>query len=53
MGKKLLEIVRDKIRFKHYSYRTEQVYLGWAKRPKYSGFKSSVKDTNSKGQRDS
>ena len=32
MGKKLLEIVRDKIRFKHYSYRTEQVYLGWAKR---------------------
>jgi len=32
MGKKLLEILRDKIRFKHYSYRTEQVYLGWAKR---------------------
>ena len=32
MAKKLLEIVRDKIRFKHYSYRTEQVYLGWTKR---------------------
>jgi len=32
MAKKLLEIVRDKIRFKHYSYRTEQVYLGWIKR---------------------
>ncbi len=32
MAKKLLEIVRDKIRFKHYSYRTEQVYLSWIKR---------------------
>ena len=32
MAKKLLEIVRDKIRFKHYSYRTEQVYLYWSKR---------------------
>ncbi len=32
MAKKLLEIMRDKIRFKHYSLRTEQVYLGWAKR---------------------
>jgi len=32
MGKKLLEILRDKIRFKHYSYRIEQVYLEWAKR---------------------
>jgi integron integrase len=32
MGKKLLEILRDKIRFKHYSLRTEQVYLGWTKR---------------------
>ncbi|MEA3288850.1 MAG: site-specific integrase, partial [Campylobacterota bacterium] len=27
MAKKLLEIVRDKIRFKHYSLRTEQVNL--------------------------
>ena len=32
MAKKLLEIVRDKIRFKHYSIRTEQVYLAWVKR---------------------
>ncbi|MCK5293135.1 MAG: integron integrase [Arcobacteraceae bacterium] len=32
MGKKLLDILRDKIRFKHYSIRTEQVYVGWAKR---------------------
>ena len=24
--------MRDKIRFKHYSIRTEQVYLGWCKR---------------------
>ncbi len=32
MAKKLLEIMKDKIRFKHYSLRTEQVYLGWTKR---------------------
>ena len=32
MGKKLLEIMRDKIRFKHYSIKTEQSYIGWAKR---------------------
>jgi len=32
MAKKLLEIMRDKIRFKHYSIRTEQVYIHWAKR---------------------
>ncbi len=32
MAKKLLEIVRDKIRFKHYSIRTEQVYISWIKR---------------------
>ncbi len=32
MAKKLLEIMRDKIRFKHYSLRTEQVYLSWTKR---------------------
>ena len=28
---KLLEQVRDRIRVKHYSYRTEQTYLGWIK----------------------
>ncbi|MDD2640701.1 MAG: integron integrase [Arcobacteraceae bacterium] len=32
MGKKLLEIMRDKIRFKHYSIKTEQIYLHWSKR---------------------
>lgn len=29
---KLLDKVRDKIRAKHYSYRTEQQYLGWIRR---------------------
>ena len=32
MTKKLLEIVRDKIRLKHYSYQTEKTYLSWIKR---------------------
>ena len=32
MAKKLLDILRDTIRMKHYSYRTEQVYVGWIKR---------------------
>jgi len=27
--KKLLDIVRDKIRFKHYSISTEKTYLHW------------------------
>jgi len=31
-GKKLLDIVRDVLRTKHYSYRTEQTYLDWIKR---------------------
>jgi len=30
--KKLLDVVRDKIRFKHYSIKTEQSYVGWIKR---------------------
>jgi integron integrase len=30
--KKLLEQMRDVIRLKHYSYRTEESYLSWAKR---------------------
>ena len=29
---KLLDAVRDKIRAKHYSYRTEQQYLAWIRR---------------------
>ncbi len=32
MEKKLLERVRDKIRLKHYSYRTEKTYVNWIKR---------------------
>lgn len=31
MKKKLLDLVRDKIRFKHYSIKTEQSYTGWIK----------------------
>jgi len=31
MGKKLLEILRDKIRVKHYSISTERTYLFWVK----------------------
>ena len=27
--KKLLDIVRDKIRFKHYSISTEETYVHW------------------------
>ena len=30
--RKLLDIVRDKIRFKHYSIKTEYSYIGWIKR---------------------
>ncbi len=30
--KKLLEQMRDAIRLKHYSHRTEGSYLSWAKR---------------------
>jgi len=29
---KLLDQVRDKIRFKHYSIRTEHAYVDWIKR---------------------
>jgi hypothetical protein len=29
--KKLLDLVRDKIRFKHYSYSTEKTYIFWIK----------------------
>jgi site-specific recombinase XerD len=31
-GKKLLDQVRDVIRLKHYSYRTEQAYVDWITR---------------------
>ncbi|MGC2457436.1 MAG: phage integrase N-terminal SAM-like domain-containing protein [Gallionellaceae bacterium] len=29
---KLLDAVRDRLRFKHYSLRTEQAYVGWIRR---------------------
>ncbi len=32
MAKKLLDVMRDKIRFKHYSIKTERVYLYWVKK---------------------
>lgn len=32
MGRKLLDRVRDKIRVKHYSIKTEKSYVGWIKR---------------------
>jgi len=31
-GSRLLGEMRERIRLKHYSIRTEQAYLGWAKR---------------------
>ncbi|WP_287078356.1 phage integrase N-terminal SAM-like domain-containing protein, partial [Microcystis sp. M_QC_C_20170808_M3Col] len=30
--RKLLDVVRETIRLKHYSYRTEQTYVDWIKR---------------------
>jgi integron integrase len=32
MAKKLLDLVRDEIRYRHYSIRTEQAYVQWIKR---------------------
>ncbi len=32
---KLLDRVRDRLRYKHYSLRTEQAYIHWIKRFKY------------------
>jgi len=29
--RKLLDMVRDKIRFKHYRIKTEKSYVGWIK----------------------
>ena len=33
---RLLEVVRERIRYRHFSYRTEQAYIGWVRR--YIGF---------------
>ncbi len=32
MGKKILDIMREKIQFKQYRIKTEQSYISWAKR---------------------
>ena len=32
MAKKLLDQMQDALRLKHYSYRTEETYLNWARR---------------------
>ncbi|GMN90040.1 MULTISPECIES: integron integrase [Francisella] len=42
--KKLLDIIRDKIRLKHYSYKTEQTYISWIKRYIYFHDKKHPKD---------
>ena len=35
MGEKLLHRMRRIIRARHYSYRTDKSYLGWARRQSY------------------
>ncbi len=42
--KKLLEVVSDKIRLKHYSYQTEKSYIGWIKRYIFFHNKKHPKD---------
>jgi hypothetical protein len=32
LARKLVDLVRDALRVKHYSYRTEQAYVGWIRR---------------------
>ncbi len=39
MSKKLLDVVRDKIRAKHYSLATEKSYLAWIRRYIYISHK--------------
>jgi integron integrase len=41
---KLLDLVRDRLRVKHYSIRTEESYLGWIKRYIYFNGKRHPKD---------
>ena len=41
---KLLDIVRNKIRLKHYSIRTEEAYVSWIKRYIYFHNKRHPKD---------
>ena len=44
--RKLLDQVRDAIRLKHYSYRTEQTYVGWIRRYIIFHNKTHPKDMN-------
>jgi hypothetical protein len=44
--KKLLDQVRDAIRLKHYSYRTEQAYVSWSQRHSF-GIKRHAKGPRS------
>ncbi|NCS50696.1 MAG: hypothetical protein GPJ29_23540 [Microcystis aeruginosa BK11-02] len=37
--RKLLDVVRETVRLKHYSYRTEQTYVDWIKRYRKFGLK--------------
>ena len=46
--KKLLDLVRDKIRFKHYSYSTERTYVHWIKH--YILFHSLWEDIKATGE---
>ena len=41
---KLLDLVRDRLRVKHYSIRTEESYLGWIKRYIYFHGKRHPRD---------
>jgi hypothetical protein len=43
--KKLLDIVRDKIRFKHYSISTEKTYVHWIKHYIFLATKKHVSST--------
>ena len=43
-NKKLLDLVRDKIRVKHYSLKTEKTYINWIKRYIYFHNKKHPKD---------
>ena len=47
---KLLDQVRDKLRVKHYSIRTEQAYTGWIKRYILFHGKRHPKERNNRGQ---
>ena len=47
---KLLDQVRDKLRVKHYSIRTEQAYLDWIKRYIFFHDKQHPKNLGARGR---